>query len=127
QLVVRRVVLDLVDPVAVAVMGAQDRLVAIGELAPALRLPAAGQRPEFGDLVEAPLAALADQRLGQYGRCRGVVVLQRRYLIGDDMRVWHATMLQFSDSRTRDVISSTWRCRPIRLRHKPFRPAPDAY
>ena len=66
QLVVRRVVLDLVDAVAVAVVGAQDRLVAVGELAPALRLPAAGERPEFGDLVEAPLAALADQRLGQY-------------------------------------------------------------
>ena len=66
QLVVRGVVLDLVDAVAVAVVGAQDRLVAVGELAPALRLPAAGERPEFGDLVEAPLAALADQRLGQY-------------------------------------------------------------
>ena len=66
QLVVGRVVLDFVDAVAVAVVGAQDRLVAVGELAPALRLRAAGERPEFGDLVEAPLAALADQRLGQY-------------------------------------------------------------
>ena len=66
QLVVGRVVLDFVDAVAVAVVGAQDRLVAVGELTPALRLRAAGERPEFGYLVEAPLAALADQRLGQY-------------------------------------------------------------
>jgi len=39
---------------------------AVGELAPALRQAAAGQSAEFGDLVEAPLAALADQRLGQH-------------------------------------------------------------
>ena len=52
QLVVGRVVLDLVDPVPVAVVGVQDRLVAVGELAPAK--------------CKAPLAALADQRLGQY-------------------------------------------------------------
>ena len=61
QLVVGGVVLDLVDAVAVAVVGAQHRLVAIGELTPALRLRAARQRAEFGDLVEAPLAALADR------------------------------------------------------------------
>ena len=66
QLVVGGVVLDLVDAVAVAVVGVQDWLVAVGEFAPALRLRAAGERPEFGDLVEAPFAALADQRLGQY-------------------------------------------------------------
>ena len=41
QLVVGGVVLDLVDAVAVAVVGVQDRLVAVGELTPALRLRAA--------------------------------------------------------------------------------------
>ena len=65
QLVVGGVVLDLVDAMAVAVMGVQDRLVAVGELAPALRLRTAGQRAELGDLVEAPLPAFALQRLGE--------------------------------------------------------------
>ena len=55
QLVVGGVVFDLVDAVAVAVVGVQDRLVAVGQFAPALRLRAARQRAEFGDLVEAPL------------------------------------------------------------------------
>ena len=72
QLVVGRVVLDLVDAVAVAVVGAQDRLVAVGQLAPALRLRLPRERAEFGDLVEAPLAALADQRLGSTGDVAGL-------------------------------------------------------
>ena len=38
EFVVGGVVFDLVDAVAVAVVGAQDRLVAVGQLAPALRL-----------------------------------------------------------------------------------------
>ena len=96
QLVVGGVVLDLVDAVAVAVVGAQDRLVAVGQLAPALRLRAAGERPEFGDLVEAPLPALADQRLGQDRRGGRVVVLQLRDLVGDDMRIWHGLDITFS-------------------------------
>ena len=54
QFVVGGVVFDLVDAVAVAVVGVQDRLVAVGQLAPALRLRAAGERAEFGDLVERP-------------------------------------------------------------------------
>ena len=66
QLVVGGVVFDFVDAVPIAVVGVQDRLVAIGQLAPALCLPAAGQRAELGDLVEAPLPAFADQRLGQH-------------------------------------------------------------
>ena len=66
QLVVSGVVLDLVDPVSVAVVGAQDRLVAVGQFTPALRLAGAGNRADFGDLVQAPLAAFADQRLGEY-------------------------------------------------------------
>ena len=66
ELVVGGVVLDLVDAVAVAVVGVQDRLIAVGQLAPALRLRAAGECAELGDLVEAPLTALADQRLGEH-------------------------------------------------------------
>ena len=91
QLVVGGVVLDLVDAVTVSVVGAQDRLVAVGELTPALRLLRARDRAEIGDLVDAPLAALADQRLGEHRGCGRVVVLQRRNLIGDDVRICHAT------------------------------------
>ena len=89
QLVVGRVVLDLVDAVAGAVVCAQDRTMAIGELAPPLRLLRAGQRAELGDLVEAPLPALADQRLDQHRRGGGVVILERRSLVGDDVCVGH--------------------------------------
>ena len=96
QLVVGGVVLHLVDAMAVAVVGVQDRLIAVGQLTPALRLGAAGERAEFDDLVEAPLAALADQRLGEYRRRRGVVVLQRWDLVGDDVRVWHAADITVS-------------------------------
>ena len=67
EFVVRRVVLDLVDTVAVAVVCVEHGLVAIGQLAPALRLCAAAERSEFGDLVDTPVAALADQRLDEYG------------------------------------------------------------
>ena len=67
QLVIGGVVFDLVDPVAVAVVGVQDRLVSVGQLAPALRLRATGECAELGDLVDAPFATLADQRLGEDG------------------------------------------------------------
>ena len=96
QLVVGGVVLDLVDAMAVAVVGVQDRPVAVGQLAPALRLRRAGQRAEFGDLVEAPLAALADQRLDEHRRGGRVVVLQRRDLVGDDVRIGHAADITLS-------------------------------
>jgi hypothetical protein len=66
QFVVGGVVLDLVDAVAVAIVGAQDRLVAVGEFAPALRLPATRQLAQLGHLVETPMAALPDQRLDEY-------------------------------------------------------------
>jgi len=48
-------------------VGVQDRLIAVGQLTLALRLGTAGQGAEFGHLVEAPLATLADERFGQYG------------------------------------------------------------
>ncbi|AEF34686.1 hypothetical protein JDM601_0686 [Mycolicibacter sinensis] len=46
-------------------MGMQNRAVAIGELTPALHLPGAGEGTEVGDFVDAPLAALTDQRLDE--------------------------------------------------------------
>ena len=95
QLVVGGVVFHLVDAVAVAVVGVQDGPVAVGELTPALGFAAAGDRAELVHLVQAPLAALADQRLDEHRGRRGVVVLQGRNLVGDDMRVWHAANITF--------------------------------
>ena len=67
EFVVRGVVLDLVDAVSVAVVSAQDRLIAVGQLTPALRLGAAGAGAQLGDFVDTPLAAFADQRLDEDG------------------------------------------------------------
>ena len=61
QFVVGRVVLDLVDAIAVPVVGMQHRTVAVGKIAPALSGDPAGQRTEFGDLLKAPTPALANQ------------------------------------------------------------------
>src|SRR6202042_979767 len=95
QLVVGRVVFDLVDAVAIAVVGAQDGPVALGQLAPALGLPGAGNGADRGHLVQAPLTAFADQRLDKdRGRCR-VVLLQERDLVDDGMSIWHATNVTF--------------------------------
>ena len=77
QLVVGRVVFDLVDAVSVAVVGAQDGPVAVGQLAPALGLPGAGDRADRGHLVQAPLPAFADQSLDKNRGRRRVVLLQR--------------------------------------------------
>src|SRR3954468_5584530 len=63
QLVVGRVELDLVDAVAVAVVGLQARRVLVGEPAPLLDL---GGAPDAADLAAAllgPARALAVQRL----------------------------------------------------------------
>ena len=87
QLVVGGVVLDLVDTVAVAIVGVQYGPVAVGQLAPPLRLRRAGYRADRGHLVEAPLPAFADQRLDEYRRGCRVVLLQRRDLVGDDMSI----------------------------------------
>jgi hypothetical protein len=89
QLVVGRVVFDLVDAVPIPVVGAQDRLIAVGELTPPLCLLRTRDRTELDDLVETPLTALADQRLGEHRGGSGVVVLQLWDLVGDGMRVWH--------------------------------------
>ena len=66
EFVVSRVVLDLIDAIPVTVMGMQHRPVAIGEITPALGGSSAGDRPELADLVEAPLSALADERLDEH-------------------------------------------------------------
>ena len=105
QLVVGGVVLDFVDPMAVAIVGAQHRLVAVGELTPANGLRTARERTEFGHLVESPLAALTDQRLGEDRRCGGVVVFQQWDLVGDDMRVRH--VLDITVSRQLHKVCNT--------------------
>jgi hypothetical protein len=87
QLVVRRVVFHLVESVPVPVMGMQDGPVAVGEFTPTVGLAARGDRAKVVHFFQAPLAALADQSLDEYRRGRGVVVLQRRNLVGDDMRI----------------------------------------
>ena len=66
EFVVSRVVLDLIDAMPVTVMGMQHRPVAIGEITPPLGGSSAGDRPELADLVEAPLSALADERLDEH-------------------------------------------------------------
>ena len=61
----RRVELDLVDAVAVAVVRAQARLVALGALGVLDRLDAARQLARVAQPVDAPAAALALERLAQ--------------------------------------------------------------
>src|ERR1700689_1351071 len=95
QLVVGRVVFDLVDAVTVAVVGAQDRPVALGQLAPALGLPRAGNRADRGHLIQTPLPAFADQRLDKDRRRCRVGLLQEWDLVDDGMSVWHATNVTF--------------------------------
>ena len=89
QLVVGRVVLDLVDPVSVAVVGVQHRTVTVGQFTPALRRGATRDRTQFGDLVDAPLTALTNEGLHQSRRGGGVVIDERRDLIGDDVGIRH--------------------------------------
>ena len=59
----RRVEVDLVDAVAVAVVGDQSRLVALGPAPVLERLDAARDDPGLADGVAAPAAALALERL----------------------------------------------------------------
>jgi len=89
EVVVGGVVFDLVDAVPVPVVRVQDRDVAVRELTPALRDPAAAERTDLVDLVDTPLPAFADEGLGERREGGGVVVLQRRDLIGHDMGIGH--------------------------------------
>ena len=84
QLVPGGVELDLVDAVAVAVVGAELRRVLVGEGAEALGALAAGQRADRGDPLLGPVGALAAHRLDQRPvGLEEVVVDQRRRLVGD--------------------------------------------
>jgi hypothetical protein len=103
QRVVGGVVLDLVDAVADTVVGVQHRAVAVGEFTPALGLRAARERPELGDLVEAPPPALADQRFGEHRRGRRVVVLEQRDLVGDGVRVGHTRSVTPQTTAAQDL------------------------
>ena len=79
-----RVELDLVDAVAVAVVRAQDRLVALGALGVGKRLGGAGQLAGVAQAVHAPATALSLHRLAQCEvRLEHVVRRQRRRLILD--------------------------------------------
>ena len=82
QPVPRGVEIDLVDAPAVAVVGPQDGLVALGALGVLERLDRAGQLAGVAQAVDAPRAALALERLaqGQIG-LEGVEGGQRRRLV----------------------------------------------
>ncbi len=82
QPVPRRVEVDLVDAVAVAVMGAQDGLVSLRALGVLERLGRAGQLAGVAQAVDAPAAALALERLAQCEvGLEGVVRRQRGRLV----------------------------------------------
>ncbi len=84
QLVPGAVELDLVDAVAVAVVGAQLGLLLVCFEAPADRLVRAADRAQLPHAVLGPIGALAAQRLTQRPvGVEGVVVLQRRRLVED--------------------------------------------
>jgi hypothetical protein len=73
--------LDLVDPVPVAVVRAQDGRVLVGEPPPLERL-AAGELAERGRALLRPAAALAPQRLDERAvLLEEVVALERRRLV----------------------------------------------
>lgn len=59
ELVIGGVVADLVDAVAVAVVGSQDRWVLLGQVAPLLSLRAAGADPDAMNLFGCVRSSLA--------------------------------------------------------------------
>ena len=79
---------DLVDAVAVAVVGAQDRLVALAALRVVARLGGTGHFAAVAQAVDAPAAALALEGLAERGvGGEAVVGNQRRGLVRHLMRV----------------------------------------
>jgi hypothetical protein len=87
QPVPARVVVDLVDPVAVAVVGDQARVVALGAAAVLAGLRAAGHDGGLADPLLRPAGPLADERLAEGGvRGQQVDVLEGRGLIRDPVR-----------------------------------------
>src|SRR5258708_2753926 len=84
QVVPGRVELDLVDPVSEPVVGPQDREVALGAAGVLARLDAAGEGPRLTRALDAPLAALALERLAQrHVDLEQVDRLQRGRLVED--------------------------------------------
>ena len=84
QFVPGAVELDLVDPVAVAVVGAELRLLFVRLEAPADRLVRAADRRELAGAALGPLGTLSPQRLDQRPiGVERVVVLQRGRLVED--------------------------------------------
>ncbi|ESU47873.1 hypothetical protein P376_4149 [Streptomyces sp. HCCB10043] len=86
QRVIGRVELDLVDPVAETVVGAQLRLMPIGLVGPVLRLLAADVAAETVQLVDVPLRALAAYPFEQHRVVGGVVPGERWGLVGHLVR-----------------------------------------
>jgi hypothetical protein len=83
QLVPVRMELDLVDPVAVAVVRPESGRVLVGDPAPLLRLLAPGQPAEIGERSQSGCIRVPDAGIGQGGVPRdGVVPDQRRDLVG---------------------------------------------
>ena len=79
QLVIGGVVVDAVDPVPVAVMGAQHRHVRVGLLAPELRLGRPGQATEGVQVVAGPGRALAPDSLHEHVVAAVDITLEERW------------------------------------------------
>ena len=102
QPVPARVQLDLVDPVPVAVVGEQPRLVALGAAAVRLRLGRAGHDAAVAHAVDGPARPLALERLLErhVGR-QQVDVLERDGLVEDVRRVQQHGWLPRRTGRSR--------------------------
>ena len=89
QVVIGGVVLNLVDPVPVAVERTEHRWMGLGQAPPLLDLGAAGQAANPMELVLGPTGSLPVERLEQRRAVGGVEVDKRRGLVGDDVGVGH--------------------------------------
>ncbi len=92
QLVPVRVELDLVDPVAEAVVGAQHRRILVGQPPPLGGLLGAGQPAEGAQFGLGPAGAGPVQGSEQRGVGGGVVPVRGRGLVGDLMRRCHRVL-----------------------------------
>ena len=83
----RRVVLDRVDAIAIAVVGLEHRDVALRARGMIERLGGGNHRTEIADSLQPPRAALPNHGLAQRDVClERVVVDQRRWLVEDLVR-----------------------------------------
>ncbi len=114
-----RVELDLVDAVAVAVVRAQARLVALGSLGVLDRLDAAGQLARVAQPVDSPAAALALERLAQRQvRVEDVVGRDRRRLVEHVVggaRGEHCREVCQGDQRSSPIAASIRRALRVQL------------